>query len=106
MTASTSSGGGPPGRPPDDLGPTRPDRGETGAGSPRAGPVDAYESPPDMREAVEITAPFEIFPWGTAPSSACDLDHTDRYVSPPDGEPPPGQTRPGNLGPSAGGTTT
>lgn len=62
-------------------------------------PVDAYERPPDMREAVEITTPFEIFPWGTAPSSTCDLDHTDPYVTLPDGEPPPDQTRPGNLGP-------
>ncbi len=62
-------------------------------------PVDAYEPPPDMREAVELGAPFEIFPWGTAPSVVCDLDHTDPYRDPPDGDPPPGQTRPGNLGP-------
>jgi hypothetical protein len=95
----SAHGGGPPGRPPDDLvlrdqivvRPVLDPLGQV--------PVDAYESPPDMRDAVEVTAPFEIFPWGTAPSSACDLDHTDHYVSPPDGEPPPGQTRPGNLGP-------
>ena len=89
----------PPGRPPDDpvlrdqivVRPVLDPLGQV--------PVDAYESPPDIREAVEVAAPFEIFPWGTAPSSACDLDHTDPYVRPPDGAPPPGQTRPGNLGP-------
>ena len=90
---------GPTTRPPDDLGlrdqivvrPVLDPLGQV--------PADAYEAPPDMREAVELAAPFEIFPWGTAPSSACDLDHTAAYVHPPDGEPPPGQTRPGNLGP-------
>ncbi len=62
-------------------------------------PVDAYEPPPDLREAVELSAPFEVFPWGTASSVVCDLDHTDPYRDPPDGDPPPGQTHLGNLGP-------
>lgn len=99
--ATTDAGHGtdPPGGPPDDLAlrdqiVVRPVLDPLGQA-----PVDAYESPPDMREAVGMTAPFEIFPWGTAPSSSCDLDHTDPYVRQPDGEPPPGQTRPGNLGP-------
>ncbi|QIK66770.1 HNH endonuclease [Nocardioides sp. HDW12B] len=62
-------------------------------------PVDAYDVPPDMREAVEAMSPYEVFPWGTAPSMRCDLDHTEPYRDPPDEAPPPGQTRPDNLGP-------
>ena len=83
----------PPGRPPDDLVlrdqiVVRPVLDPLGSG-----PVDAYESPPDMREAVEMSSPFEVFPWGTAPSPACDLDHTDPYAIRRAGEPPPGQTQ-------------
>jgi hypothetical protein len=65
-------------------------------------PVDAYEVPARMREAMNVRHPFEVFPWGTLRSRAADLDHTIAYRPPDDGG-PPGQTRPGNLGPLARG---
>lgn len=61
-------------------------------------PVDAYETPASMREAMEVRHPYEVFPWGTLPSRAADLDHTAPYRDPGDGG-PPAQTRPDNLGP-------
>jgi hypothetical protein len=61
-------------------------------------PVDAYEVPASMREALGVRHPFEVFPWGTHPARTADLDHTVPY-RPPDHGGPPGQTHPDNLGP-------
>lgn len=61
-------------------------------------PVDAYEIPVRHREAVLARHPFEVFPYGTASSRRCDLDHSTRFVPRADGG-PPGQTHPDNLGP-------
>jgi hypothetical protein len=61
-------------------------------------PVDGYEAPDEMREAVRLHTPADVFPHATCTSRRMDLDHTDPYVDPGDGG-PPGQTRPGNLGP-------
>ena len=63
-------------------------------------PVDAYEIPRAMREALTVARPYEIFPWGTLASRSADLDHTTPYRPPDDGG-PPSQTRPDNLGPLA-----
>lgn len=57
-------------------------------------PVDRYEIPAAMRQAVEVLNPYEVFPYGTLPSSRCDGDHVAPYRRGPDGEPAePGQTR-------------
>ena len=65
-------------------------------------PVDAYEIPHDMREALRLARPSSVFPWTTtgtgAGSSAPDTDHTVAYL-PMDRGGPPGQTAIGNLGP-------
>jgi len=61
-------------------------------------PVDAYEIPDRLREAVHLLTPADVFPYSTNTSHRMDLDHTTPYVSPDDGG-PPGQTRIGNLGP-------
>ena len=47
---------------------------------------------------MQLTHPFEIFPWGTLLSRKADKDHTIPYV-PMDEGGPPGQTRLDNLGP-------
>ena len=60
-------------------------------------PVDSYEIPDRMRRAVLLRHRFEIFPYGSHPSTGLDLDHTIPYRHGPDR--PPGQTRPDNLGP-------
>nr|WP_300141834.1 DUF222 domain-containing protein [Propionicimonas sp.] len=60
-------------------------------------PVDSYEIPDSMRRAVLLRHRFEIFPYGTHPSTGLDLDHTIPYRHGPNR--PPGQTRPDNLGP-------
>lgn len=61
-------------------------------------PVDAYEVPDRLREAVHLRSPVDVFPFATSPSRRRDIDHTDPYRSPDDGG-PPGQTRLDNLGP-------
>ena len=61
-------------------------------------PLDSYEVRGDLREAVQLVHPFEIFPWGTLLSRRADTDHTIAYV-PVDEGGPPGQTRLNNLGP-------
>jgi hypothetical protein len=63
-------------------------------------PVDTYEVPRTMREALIVSQPFEVFPWGTLPARAAELDHTIPY-RPPDHGGPPDQTRVDNLGPLA-----
>lgn len=58
-------------------------------------PVDRYEIPDLMREAVIERDPWEIFPWGTLPARACDLDHRVPWRA----TGPPGRTVQANLGP-------
>ena len=58
-------------------------------------PVDAYEVPHAMREALRLARPSSAFPWSRTGSSTPDMDHAVPYL--PGG--PPGQTRIGNLGP-------
>lgn len=57
--------------------------------------VDSYAIPRRIREHVQVRDRFDVFPYGTCPARACDLDHTVPFV---EGE--LGQTRPSNLGPS------
>jgi len=61
-------------------------------------PVDAYEVPHRMREALRLARPSSIFPYSRTATSTPDLDHTHPYQPMARGG-PPGQTRPGNLGP-------
>jgi hypothetical protein len=61
-------------------------------------PVDGYEVPDAMREAMALRTPADVFPHANSVSRRMELDHTDPY-RPPDHGGPPGQTRPGNLGP-------
>lgn len=61
-------------------------------------PVDAYEIPDRLREAVHLRSPVDVFPFATSTSRLGDLDHTVPYTSPDDGG-PPGQTSLDNLGP-------
>ncbi len=61
-------------------------------------PVNGYEVPDRMSEAVHLRTPAGVFPFGSNRSRGKDRDHTQRYV-PPDRGGPPGQTRIGNLGP-------
>lgn len=60
-------------------------------------PVDAYEVPDRLREAVQLRNPVEVFPFSARPARGLDLDHTVPY----DPLAPPGsrQTRADNLGP-------
>ena len=60
-------------------------------------PVDAYEVPAAMREALRLSRPSSVFPWSTA-GGRPDLDHTVPFVPVASGG-PPGQTRIDNLGP-------
>ncbi len=61
----------------------------------RVAPVDRYEVPVTMRQAVEELQPYSPFPYATTASRRCDQDHVDPYR--PDG--PDGQTRVANLQP-------
>ena len=60
-------------------------------------PVDAYEIPDRIRDAVCWRSPTDLFPYGTQPSRHCDLDHTNPYQH--TATAPPGQTRVANLAP-------
>ncbi|SDU89466.1 protein of unknown function [Microlunatus sagamiharensis] len=60
-------------------------------------PVDAYEIPLRLREALFLRNPVDVFPFGQATSRTLDLDHTTPYV-PPGAGGPPGQTGTHNLG--------
>jgi hypothetical protein len=60
-------------------------------------PVDTYEVPTGMREALKLSRPSSVFPY-THTTTEPDLDHTIPYL-PQDKGGPPGQTRIGNLGP-------
>jgi hypothetical protein len=60
-------------------------------------PVDAYEIPDRIRDAITMRSPVDMFPYGTQPSRRCDLDHTNPYDH--SAQAPPGQTRTDNLAP-------
>lgn len=61
-------------------------------------PVDAYEVPPAMREALRLSRPTSVFPYSATKSHNPDFDHTVPFV-PPDEGGPPGQTCIENLAP-------
>ncbi len=43
-------------------------------------PVDAYEIPDQMREAVHLMTPADVFPFASNTSRKMDLDHTTPYI--------------------------
>ena len=61
-------------------------------------PVDGYEIPYRLRDAVFLRDPVDVFPFGNATSRSLDLDHSTPYVPLARGG-PPGQTSMDNLGP-------
>ena len=61
-------------------------------------PVDSYEIPQAIRDALAARHPASIYPWSDSAGPAVDLDHSTAYVAPAEGG-PPGQTGVGNLGP-------
>jgi hypothetical protein len=61
-------------------------------------PVDGYEIPLRLREAVQLRNPADVYPYGTCTSHRMDLDHTTPY-QPLKISAPTGQTSLGNLGP-------
>ena len=61
-------------------------------------PVDAYEIPQWMRDAVRLRNLADVFPFGSCTTATMDLDHTIPWRPMEQGG-PPGQTRRGNLGP-------
>lgn len=72
-------------------------------------PVDGYEIPARIREAVRLRTLVDVFPYGSCASAGMDLDHTIAYRTPPlrqdrphpeeDQSRPPAQTGLHNLGP-------
>lgn len=63
-------------------------------------PVDAYEVPARMREALEMRNPYGVEPWSNRRSRGLDMDHTIPYQhGDADSPAPPLQTRVSNLGP-------
>lgn len=61
-------------------------------------PVDSYEIPDRLRDAVHLRSPADVFPFASNTSRRRQLDHTVPYRSPDSGG-PPGQTRLDNLAP-------
>jgi hypothetical protein len=61
-------------------------------------PVDAYEIPQWMRDAVRLRNLADVFPFGSCTTATMDLDHSIPW-RPIEHGGPSGQTRPGNLGP-------
>ena len=62
-------------------------------------PVDGYEIPASVREAVLLRNPASAYPWsGCTDRNAFQLDHVTAYRLRSRGG-PPGQTAPGNLAP-------
>ncbi|SDT18370.1 hypothetical protein SAMN04489812_4476 [Microlunatus soli] len=59
-------------------------------------PVDSYETPPRIAEAIFTRSPGSVFPWSSSLGRNLDHDHTISYVPPPEG--PPGQTGVHSLG--------
>ena len=63
-------------------------------------PVDAYELPDRLREAVRLLAPTDVFPYAAAASQGLDVDHTLPYDATGAGRAERHwSTRLGNLGP-------
>ncbi len=56
-------------------------------------PVDCYEIPAAMREAVRLSRPSSVFPWTHTGTHAADVDHTRPFVAVEDGGTP--RTDPG-----------
>ena len=68
----------------------------------QAVPVDGYEIPHAVREAVLLRNPASVFPWSWCTDRrAIQLDHVKAYLAMVRGG-PPGQTRPANLAPLIG----
>lgn len=63
-------------------------------------PVDGYEIPRAIRDAVAARHPASVYPWSNGAEPAVDLDHTIPYVPLDDGG-LPGQTAADKLGPLA-----
>ena len=61
-------------------------------------PVDSYEIPQWMRDAVRLRNLADVFPFGSCTTATMDLDHSIPWRPVEEGG-PQGQTRPGNLGP-------
>ncbi len=61
-------------------------------------PVDGYEIPDRLAEAVHLRSPVDCFPYAGSTRRTGDIDHTSPYRSPDTGG-PPAQTRLDNLGP-------
>ena len=62
-------------------------------------PVDGYEIPHTVREAVLLRSPSTAYPWGSSTDRRhLQLDHVEPYLAPARGG-PPGQTSPSNLAP-------
>ena len=61
--------------------------------------VDGYQTPPRRREQVALRYPVEVFPHGTCPARAADVDHVIPYQR--GGQQPgqAGQTSSDNLAP-------
>jgi hypothetical protein len=62
----------------------------------RTDAVDRHDPPGWMRETVTLRDRHCVFPGCTIDARACDLDHTQPYLSPDEGG-PPGQTSTENL---------
>lgn len=65
---------------------------------PDPSPVDGYEIPQAVRDAVAARHPASVFPWSNGLYPAADLDHTIPYL-PKERGGPPGQTAADELGP-------
>jgi hypothetical protein len=63
-----------------------------------ATPVDGYQIPRRIRDAMFLRMPASCFPYPTTASGRLELDHTKAYLPPARGG-PPGQTGIHNLGP-------
>ena len=63
-------------------------------------PVDGYEIPQAIRDALAACHPASVYPWSQSVGPAADLDHTTAYLPLEKGG-PPGQTGVGTLGPLA-----
>ena len=63
-------------------------------------PVDSYQIPDRLREAIHLRDPVDVFPYATNTARRRQIDHTTPYHPPDDGG-PPGQTGMHNLGPMA-----
>jgi hypothetical protein len=60
--------------------------------------VDGYQTPPRIREHVQLVHPVEVFPSGTLPSRKGDADHVIRYEhGSAERAGPPGQTSTTNI---------